>query len=107
MKIQEREDGLFHAIEIDSDSITISVPFEKDSELYLQKIEDGFEVVEMTQAEKDAYKTEQERADIIAQIAKLDLPLYTLERALAGDVEAQDKIAANELEKQKLRALLK
>ena len=55
------------------------------------------------QSEKDA----QERDELIAQIAALDLPLYTLERALAGDTEAQEKIAANELEKQKLRALLK
>jgi len=64
-------------------------------------------IAEYTQAEKDAHKAEQERAELIAQIAALDLPLYTLERALAGDTEAQEKIAANELEKQKLRALLK
>ena len=85
------------------DGDTSSAPFEKDSELYNEKLAEGYELVLLSQAEKAA----QERADLIAQIAALDLPLYTLERAIAGDVEAQDKIAANELEKQKLRALLK
>lgn len=78
-----------------------------DDEYEIHESSEWQDIKPCDQAEKDAHQAEQERAELIAQIAALDLPLYTLERALAGDVEAQEKIATNELEKQKLRVLLK
>ena len=78
-----------------------------DAEYEIHDSSEWKDIKPCPQAEKDAHRAAQGRAELIAQIAALDLPLYTLERALAGDIEAQEKIAANELEKQKLRAPLK
>lgn len=44
------------------DGNTSSMPFEKNSELYQEKLVEGYEVVEMPQAEKDAH-TEKESRD--------------------------------------------
>jgi hypothetical protein len=40
---------------------TSSVPFEKDSDLYNEKLAEGFELELMPQAEKDAHEQEQAR----------------------------------------------
>lgn len=37
------------------DGNTSSIPFEKNSELYQEKLAEGYEVVELAQAEKDAH----------------------------------------------------
>jgi hypothetical protein len=55
---------------------------------------------------KESYLTETARQDIVEQLHALDLPAYVLERALAGDQTALDKVATNELAKQELRSQL-
>ena len=85
------------------DGNTSSAPFEKDSELYNEKLAEGFELVLLDQAEKDAYQAQLVREDILSQIAALDVPPYTLGRACAGDQIALDKIVASEAAKQILR----
>jgi len=88
------------------------VPHTQDPAFEYKPIEDlgaddWPEVKPCDKAEKDAHKAAQARASVVAQLSTLDLPLYTIERALAGDIKAQKKIAHNEIEKQKLRELLK
>lgn len=88
------------------DGDTSSAPFEKDSDLYSEKLAEGYELVLIPQTEKDAYQAQLVREDILSQIAALDVPPYTIGRACAGDQTALDKIVASEAAKQILRGQL-
>ena len=79
MKIIERQDGFFHWETENGENVTTSVPFEKDSETYLEKIEEGYELVLIPQAEKDAH----EQAQLIEQVTS------TVQAML--DTEAQSR----------------
>ena len=52
---------------------------------------------------KETYLTETTKQAIIEQLYELDLPPHVLERAIAGDAIAIEKVASNELAKQELR----
>lgn len=106
MIIKERTDGAFHTFEQKGDSKTFGFPFEKDSEKWNEMIEEGCEVEYLPQAEKDAYKAQQEREAILMELSALDAHSYKIERALAGDQQAIDDIKANEAKKNELRAKL-
>ena len=107
MQLIENIEGLFFSRELLRDGRTREgAPFEKDSDLYNEKLEEGFELVLITQAERDAHNATLARDAIIAEIAALDLPSYVIERALAGDNEAIKKIKDNEEKKALIRARL-
>lgn len=100
-KIKEHLDGFrWH------DGNTSSAPFKKDSDKWNELIEEGCEVEYLPQAEKDAYKAQQERDVILSELSALDAPSHKIERALAGDQQAIDDIKANEAKKNELRAKL-
>lgn len=51
------------------DGDTSSAPFEKDSDTYNEKLSEGFELVELSQAEKDAHALSEARAKFKAERA--------------------------------------
>jgi hypothetical protein len=59
------------------------------------------------QAEKDTYLRQQEKDSLLSDLAALDLPAYTIERALTGDQYAIQLINENENKKALIRAKLK
>lgn len=89
------------------DGDTSSAPFEKDSDLYNEKLAEGFELELITQAGKDAHAEQQARDELLAELAALDLPSYAIERALAGDEYALELVKTNEEKKALIRAKLK
>lgn len=88
------------------DGDTSSAPFEKDSELYNEKLVEGFELELIPQSEKEAHEQEQAKDKLKQELASLDVPLYTVARALTGDKEAIDKLSQAEAKKKKVRAKL-
>lgn len=108
MQLIENMEGLFFSRELLSDGRTKEgAPFEKDSDLYNEKLAKGFELVLLEQAEKDAYLLQQEQEALLSDLFALDLPSYTIERALAGDEHAIKLISENEQKKALIRAKLK
>ena len=119
MEIIENTDGLFYWETVDGDSVTSSMPFTRDQtktrtvgdseetyNVYDDLISQGYKLVPLPQAEKDAHNAALARDAIIAEIAALDMPSYVIERALAGDNEAIKKIKDNEEKKALIRARL-
>lgn len=86
---------------------TSSAPFEKDSDIYKEKLEEGFELVLIPQSEKDAHKIEQENAVVVSDLNTMDTSIRQIEEALAGDTEALALIAARVATKKELRGKLK
>lgn len=68
--------------------------------------DDWAEIKPCDQAEKDAYLAQQEQEILLAELSALDLPTYTIERALAGDQYAIQLINENEQKKALIRAKL-
>ena len=76
---------------------TSSVPFEKDSDLYKEKLEEGYELELMPQSEKDAHEDSLRIQSIVDEISTLESTITPrrLREALMGDssfiedVEAQ------------------
>jgi len=85
------------------DGNTSSVPFKKGSDTYNEKLAEGFELELMPQTEKDAYAKQQTRDTLLAELAALDLPSHTIERALAGDEYAMELVKTNEAKKAEIR----
>jgi hypothetical protein len=106
MKLIEQIDGLFIGQYKEGDTTFFNPPCEKDSDDWDALIKKGYKPEYLPQAEKDAYKAQQEREAILSELSALDAPSYKIERALAGDQQAMDDIKANEAKKSELRAKL-
>ena len=77
------------------DGDTSSIPFEKDSDLYNEKLAEGFELELMPQSEKDAHEQEQARATFKTERAQA-VEALTIETALGvfdADERSQDRMA--------------
>ena len=78
---------------------------ERDAEL-IAEIEVAGLIEEPSHAEKDAHNATLARDAVIAEIVALDVPAYTLARALAGDTYALELIKESEDKKMLLRERL-
>lgn len=68
-EIIEQHGGMFiYAIKHEDGKTFKSVPFEKDSETYKEKLDEGYELVLIPQSEKDAHEAEQAISQAIAVI---------------------------------------
>lgn len=65
--------------------------------------DDWADIKPCPQSEKDAHQAKQAKAEIIKQLADLDLPAHTLALAISSDELALKKVADNEALKAPLR----
>lgn len=89
------------------DGDTSSMPFLEGSDQYNELVKEGCKIELMPQSQKEAHHIESSNELIKKQLLSLDVPSYTLERALTGDLEAIRKVKKAESEKAILRAKIK
>jgi len=104
--LKQHPSGFFEAIFTENGKEFRTILFPEGGEEFNKYRDRGFLIEECPQAEKDAYKAQQEREVILSELSALDAPIYKIERALAGDQQAIDDIKDNEAKKNELRAKL-
>lgn len=102
-KLIENLDGLFYWQETVGKSVDSSAPFEKNSDIYQDKLNKGFELILISQSEKDAHKADLAEEEKKSKLSALDLPLWKIARALDGDEKALADVKESEVKKSLVR----
>jgi len=92
MKILKEDTDGFRWI----DGNTSSAPFDKESEIYNEKLTEGYELVLLSQAEKDAHQAAQERSEFkLSRAQAVDAITVTTQagNVFDGDETSQTRMA--------------